>query len=194
MIKTKNQVVSIKRVDTDKHIVYGEVYAPNTMDTFKEFMLPEDIEKMAHRFMQLELSETIDTNHDNEVNGSFPVESFIARRGDPDFAEGAWVMGVKVTDGHLWRQVKNGEINGFSFQALVHPVEMVVKIDVIRDHVGSTEEAGIDPHEHLFFAQVDENGRVVRGSTSVVNGHSHDVTSATKTGRAGGHSHRFFLG
>jgi hypothetical protein len=66
------QWVPIKKTDGEKQIVYGEVYAPYILDTYGEFMTPEDIEVMAHRFMQLDLSKVIDTQHDNQPNGSFP--------------------------------------------------------------------------------------------------------------------------
>ena len=191
------RTVRIKKIDADRRIVFGEVYAPDTLDTYKEFMTAEDIETMAHRFMRLELGQTIDTNHDNEPNGSYPVESFIARKGDPDFTEGAWVLGVKVPDPVIWHKVKRGELNGFSFQALVQPVMVTVERFLVRDHVGQTEPPNDDPegHTHLFFVQLDENGRIVQGFTSVVEGHDHRIRRGTSTEPGGEdkHSHRFFL-
>ena len=61
----------------------------------------------------------MDTEHNHQVSGATIVESFIARKGDPDFAEGAWVLGVRMTDGELWERVKSGELNGFSVDAVV---------------------------------------------------------------------------
>ncbi|MGH8562760.1 MAG: XkdF-like putative serine protease domain-containing protein [Gammaproteobacteria bacterium] len=40
--------VRIKRVDEAKRIVFGEVYTPNLLDTYSDFMSAEDIELMAH--------------------------------------------------------------------------------------------------------------------------------------------------
>ncbi len=188
-------VARVRRIDEAKRVVYGEVYPPMVMDTYGEFMLPDDVETMCHRFAQLTLSETIDTNHDNEPNGSFPVESFICRAGDPDFLEGTWVIGIKVPDDHIWAQVMRNELNGFSFEALVKPVEVVAKVDVLRDHVGQTEPGGANEHTHMFFLQLNEFGRVMFGSTSVVDAHDHSITSASRTGPGGDdrHTHRFFL-
>lgn len=84
-------------------------------------MTAEDIKKLAHRALKLDLAVIIDTQHDNVPNGSYPVESFIARSGDPDYTEGAWVMGVKVPDDATWEKVLKGELNGFSFEAMVTP-------------------------------------------------------------------------
>lgn len=186
------QWVPIRKTDEEKQIVYGEVYAPYVLDTYGEFMTPEDIELMAHRFMKLDLSKVIDTQHDNQPNGSYPVESFVAREGDPDYTPGAWVLGVHIPDPELWQSVKTGMLNGFSFQSLVKPTSVDVEIDVIRDFVGETELS--EDHHHTFFVELDEIGNVVGGRTSkAADGHYHEIKWASVTGRSNGHSHRFFL-
>lgn len=189
----RTRVVAIKRLDEDRRLVFGEVYAPDVLDTYGEYMTAEDIELMAHRFMKLDLENVIDTNHDNVPNGSYPVESFIARADDPHFTEGAWVLGVKVPDDLVWASVKGGELNGFSFQSMVKPVEHRVKLSIIRDHVGITEGGGADTHFHTFFVQVDDTGRVVFGQTSFDHGHSHRIRRASVTETVNTHNHRFFL-
>jgi hypothetical protein len=187
-----HQWVTAKRFDNEKQIVYGEVYAPNQLDTFGEFMTAEDIEVMAHRFMQLDMRTVIDTQHDNIPNGAYPVESFIARENDEDYTPGAWVLGVKVPDQHLWQAVKKGELNGFSFQSLVKPTSVEVQYTSIRDHVGQTEQQ--DDHYHVFFAELDEIGNVTGGRTSkAADGHFHEISRASTTDWSAGHSHRFFL-
>lgn len=184
--------VRIKQVDQEKQIVYGEVYAPGMLDTYGEFMTADDIETMAHRFMQLDLRAAIDTQHDNIPNGAYPVESFIARENDPDYTEGSWVMGVKIPDQQLWQRVKSGELNGFSFQSLVRPAEVEVDYEVTRDHVGKTESQ--DDHTHAYYVELDEVGNVVRGITSrAADGHFHEIERASTTEAEHGHSHRFFL-
>ena len=189
---TNTQWVTIKKTDDEKQIVYGEVYAPWVLDTYGEFMTPEDIETMAHRFMRLDLTNVIDTQHDNQPNGSFPVESFVAREGDPDYTPGAWVLGVKVPDDTLWHAVKSGQLNGFSFQCLVKPTSVDVEIDAIRDFVGETEAN--EDHSHTFFVELDDIGNVVSGRTSAAaDGHTHDISRASTTDRTYGHIHRFFL-
>lgn len=187
----RTRTVTIQRADTEQQIVYGEVYAPYRLDSYSEFMLPHDIELMAHRFMRLDLSGVIDTQHDNVANGSYPIESFIARKGDPDYTEGAWVIGVKITDDAMWQRVKSGELNGFSFQAMVYPAVMDVEVAIQRDHVGVTEAH--EGHTHTFVVQLDETGALVGGHTSVTNGHSHTVRRGTATDEADAHAHRYFL-
>lgn len=182
---------TIRRIDSDKQVVVGVVYEPDVLDTYTEFMTSSDIELMAHRFMQLDLSKSIDTQHDNVPNGCYPVESFIARAGDPDYPEGAWVLGVKVADPILWHRVKSGQINGFSFQCMVQPREYDVTYEAIRDHVGRVEKS--EDHTHEYFVQVDEKGMVVGGVTSVAKDHFHLIRRASHTEDGANHSHRYFL-
>ena len=194
MTEARTMTAMIRRTDADRRIVYAEVYAPNTLDTYGEFMLPEHVEEMAHKFMSLDLANVIDTNHDNVPNGSYPIESFIARAGDTDYTEGSWVLGVKIPTEEIWDAVIRGDLNGFSFEAMVNLVEYDVEVSVIRDHIGSTQSVkGVD-HEHLFFVQVDDKGRVIKGSTSPgPDGHVHMISHATMTNKTLGHSHRFDL-
>jgi len=194
----RTEIVKIKKIDEERRLIFGEVYAPNRLDTYGEFMTADDIELMAHRFARLDLGEVIDTNHDNIPNGSFPVESFVARAGDPDFVEGAWVLGVKVPDDHIWAQIKKGELNGFSFEAMVQPQDVTIRFKQQRDLVGEAEDT--HGHTHMFFVQVNEAGRVEKGRTSQEVGpdgafHDHNISRATITDRGGNdrHVHRFFL-
>lgn len=188
----KTTLTRILRSDDERQIVYGEVYAPNRLDTHGEMMLAEDIELMAHRFMRLDLSKTIDRRHDNVPVDAYPVESFIAREGDPIFTPGAWVLGVKIEDPEVWAEIKSGKLNGFSFQSLVKVAEVEVEVEVVRDHVGKTEEA--EGHDHYYFVQCDENGTVIAGRTSkAADGHWHEITRSSVTKQTDGHSHRYFI-
>lgn len=189
-VKTSG-ITKIKKLDDEKQIVYGEVYAPYEIDAHGEMMTPDDIELMAHRFMERSLDGRIDTMHDNSPNGSKPVESFIARKGDLDYSEGAWVLGVKIIDDEVWDKIKKGEINGFSLEAMVMKKEVEVEYEVFSHNVGYTEDT--NGHSHVFFIELDENGKVVSGRTSKVDGHFHEIKRASATTENSGHSHRFFL-
>lgn len=103
-----------KSASSEKQIAFGEVYVPNEPDTHGDFMTAANIERMAADFLASGRGANIDTEHNEVMNGSVVVESFIARKGDPDFTPGAWVLGVHIPDVALWQAVKSGEITGFS--------------------------------------------------------------------------------
>ena len=108
------RTVPIVKVDAEKRIVLGVVYEPNTRDTDGNFMTAAEIEKMAYGFLENMRNTNIDRNHDDKPDYGVVVESFIARKGDPDFPEGAWVLGTHVIDDETWEAIKSGEITGYS--------------------------------------------------------------------------------
>lgn len=196
MADTKSSfTVKIKRVSSDdERYVEGVVYAPNEIDTWGEFMDAEGVQTLAYRFMQnVALAASIDTGHDNNPNGSTPVQSFVAVKDDPrGYPEGAWVLGVKVLNDDVWAKVKKGDISGFSFEAYVTKVPAVVTIEYYPQIVGFTEES--NGHKHYFVVDLDDHGRVIRGWTSMDDGHTHAIVAGTATEVAeDGHSHRYFL-
>lgn len=189
-------MLRIRKIDEHQQIVEGEVYSPGSIDTHGDTMTAEEIAKMAHRFLQnVSLSKSIDAMHDNVPKDAYPVESFIARAGDPDYTAGAWVLAVKVVDPILWQAVKSGEINGYSFEAYVTKTNTVVMVETVPLSLGVTEPDPEDGHVHYFAVKIDDEGKVVDGNTSTTNGHSHQVLRGTATqpalspdGRI--HSHR----
>lgn len=195
-MKTNNETgalqFAISKVDETRRIVFGVVYQPNKMDAYGWFMEPDEVEKMAHRFMQLSLSSVIDTNHDNVPNGSYPVQSFIARENDPDYEVGSWVLGVKIRDEGTWHAISSGQLNAFSMEIMVKKTPAVVKYELVQTQVGETET--YDEHTHYFITQIDDNGRVVGGKTSVNAGHYHEIKLNSVTEDNSGHSHRYFIG
>ncbi len=182
--------VSISKVDADKQLAYGAVYMPMIPDSQGDFMTVEEIEKMAHRFMKDGLLRGIDTQHDLSDNGSIVVESFIVRKGDPDFIEGSWVAAVWVPD-DIWPLVKSGELGGFSMYGKGERIPTMITIEVPDDGIlkGMTEE--MDDHDHRYVLRFDDEGNFLGGETSMVDGHSHTITKGTVTEEEDGHRHRF---
>lgn len=170
-------------------IVYGEVYPPDRMDAQGEFMRADEIRKMAHEFVRSKMTDQIDVMHDNTLVPCHIVESFIARKGDPDFLEGSWVIGMHIPDAGLWDRVLKGEINGFSMEAMVSRIPVDCEVDVPNSISGSTSKS--EGHTHTFAVKYDDNGKFMGGETSVTNGHSHAILAGTHTERTEGHSHRF---
>lgn len=111
-----NQYIShsiiIKKKDEMKRLVYGIVYTPDKADYHKHFATKEEIEKTAHAFLLN--ARRIDRQHDFIKGSGGVVESFLARKGDPDFPEGAWVIVTKVFSDKVWEQVLAGVIKGYS--------------------------------------------------------------------------------
>lgn len=184
-------LVAVKS-DDEQRVVLAEVYAPNDLDTQGDFMLPEDVRELAYAFLPALIRRGdlgIDVWHDERTGRAEIVESFIARKGDPDFVEGAWVLGVRVLDSGLWRAIKAGEYLGYSMQAVVLREPTEIEIEVDDEYRGETHPA--DGHTHDFQVTLDEHGRVIEGKTGMSQGHFHSIKRSGITETADGHVHRF---
>jgi hypothetical protein len=187
---TDSKGQTIKKADPDKRLVWGEVYAPNRPDVDGEYMTGEDVITLAHAFMRNLLQKSVDVQHDNKlVPGCTIVESFIARDNDPDFIPGSWVICAHVDDDKVWDQIKRGELNGFSVEALVVKEEGNVSVEIPDVVTGRTTVA--QDHAHQFNLTFGPDGKLRGGTTDLVNGHTHRITGGTITEEAAGHRHRF---
>jgi hypothetical protein len=198
--KSVTRNVRVAKVDEEKRLVFGEVFAPFVPDTQGDFMTDKEIEKMAHDFLRARRQKRVDQDHDNEEAGAVVVESFIVREGDPDFPiPGAWVVGTHIPKDEVWKRVKDGELNGFSMEAVVTKKVREVTIE-LEEELNITTEPGPDEHTHEAILRFDDNGNFLGGHTNEVDEHWHDINQNTVTGieiptnpkkKSDGHRHRY---
>lgn len=189
------KLTPILKVEADLRLVYGEVYVPGFPDSQNEFMTTEEVRKMAHRFAMVEKLGEIDVMHDNKSYRAYVVESFIARKGDPDFIEGAWVAGVFIEDVDLWDRIKKGELNGFSLEGMALRTDDQVELDIEAPTVVVCEtlKSEESTHTHNIRLSLSEDGAITGGETDFVDGHRHVIKRGTITEEAGDplHRHKF---
>lgn len=193
-MSTDTHVARIVRSDSREweQVVFAEVLVPGVVNSYGDFHTKESVAQFAYEFARQGYG--IDINHDGvDVAGTvcYVVESFIARPGDPDFIEGSWVVGVKVTDKATWERILSGELNGFSYQALVEMTPVTVAAERGRQIAGVTEPHPEDGHTHTFVLLLDEFNNPMAGGTSETAGHAHKIVSHTTTEVAQGHNHRY---
>lgn len=175
-----------------EQVVFAEVVLPGIPNVYGDISTAEEVKQFAYEYARQGYG--IDVGHD-KVNvrnqQAFVCESFIARDDDPDFVAGAWVVGMKILDGDLWQQILAGEINGYSYMALVSmlPVEILGPSE--RQVAGTTEPDPADGHTHDYALIVDVLNHPMVGATSETNGHSHRISVHTVTDVAEGHNHRY---
>lgn len=175
-----------------EQVVFAEVLVPDVVNSYGDVYTREAIVEFAYEFARQGYG--LDIDHDNvDVTGTkyYVAESFIARDGDPDFIDGSWVVGVKVTDSELWQRILDGEINGFSFEAEVSMQPVTFLAQDQRIVVGRTEPHPVDGHTHTYTLVVDALNRPFQGGTSEDAGHSHRILSHTVTEVSEGHNHRY---
>ncbi|QNJ59173.1 hypothetical protein [Vibrio phage vB_ValS_PJ32] len=178
----------VTKTDDELRVLYAEAYAPVVIpDADGDVMTAEEIRALAYRWMIRGDMSRVDTQHDREKNGSYVVESFIARENDPDFIPGAWVVAIHVPDIDLWDQVKAGDFQGLSLDFVFEYEFVEYEIAIPETVEGMTKEN--EGHAHKFYARFDDDGRFIGGYTDVVNGHMHYMMRGTATEPAQGHTH-----
>lgn len=191
LVRDSNKV-PFKKTDDELQVVWGEVYAPGFPDSQGDFMTAEGIRQMAWNFMKKQALHKVDVQHCQQESGSYIVESFIAREGDPVFIPGSWVVGVKIPDPEIWGLVKSGELNGFSLDGFGIRRKTTLEIEMPEVLKGETDM--VDDHTHGFSVRFGENGEFLGGETlPSLDGHMHAIVKGTVTEPAGAtpHTHRF---
>lgn len=177
--KQWEQVVAAEVLIPDIPNCYGDVY---TREAIKEFCYQFAIQGYG-----------IDLQHDNnDVTGKVVVvESFIARPGDPEFIEGSWVVAMKILDPEIWQQVLDGDINGYSYEALVGMLP--IELDNLRNRTvtGETAPDLFDGHTHTYTVVVNALNQPISGGTGITDGHSHTISTHTYTDFTDAHRHHY---
>lgn len=128
-----NISIDIKKSDDEKGIVYGIVYAPNSVDTDDEYTTADEILKAAYGFMKSQHTTNIDKDHSFNNEKAFVAESWIIKANDsifPDEPIGSWAVAIKLEDEELKKGVKDGEIAGISMAGKAEKVdEDITKAD-----------------------------------------------------------------
>ncbi|NCC44919.1 MAG: hypothetical protein EOM18_15375 [Clostridia bacterium] len=153
----------------------------------------DDVQKSCWNFLALRKEKNIDIQHDWQESGCYVVESYMTEKGDPNFPEHAWIMAVKCTD-EIFDKVVKGELNGFSFGGYSTKYTQRVLLEVAKQIMGETEDNlnkdVIPAHKHNFIIWYNNDGRIEKGITDTVEGHSHTITMGTATDVSVSHSHR----
>ena len=182
---------SYVQLNTTRRLLYGVVFEPNRMTSHGHYIDQDELVNMAHTFMQTQdVNKVVDIHHLKMPVGASVVESFIARKNDPDFPAGAWVLGIKIHDNDLWQRVLDGEIKAFSATVL-HTLD-VNDVDVFRYAVQTGRTSDTDNHSHVYWLEVDPETGEKRGVTDVVDGHYHVVSYESTTNAdsaTGRHTH-----
>lgn len=120
----EERYVPIVKVDKKKHIVYGVVLEPEVWDAQKDIVSKEEIEAAAHEF--LAFYRKIDLRHHHVAKSCYPVESYIAPQdfvlGSEKVKEGSWILGSKVTDPKIWKDIEDGLLTGYSIVGMARRV------------------------------------------------------------------------
>jgi len=121
-IKDNRSVSLLKNsMDNEKRLVYGVVIEPKLIDTDNDWTDEKEIENACHMFMKYFQESGID--HEFVVEkGLKIVENYIAQSNfninGVVIKKGSWIMVHYVENDEIWERIKNGDLNGYSFEGL----------------------------------------------------------------------------
>ena len=105
------------KIDDERRIVTGIVVEPMVRDTYDDWMVSEEIERAAFGFM--EESQRLKVMHSQAAQQCHLVESWVTKEdgaiNDTYISKGTWMVSVHVVDDEIWKDIKEGRLNGFSF-------------------------------------------------------------------------------
>jgi hypothetical protein len=127
----KGKMSKVMFANDEKRIVIGPAMIPDLKIFRKDskgnpyyvFFSSETIKMIAEKYMKNKYIDNNDTNHDGEAaKDVYVIESWIKDSendkstdyGYGDLPVGTWFVSMKVKNDEVWRQVKEGKLNGFS--------------------------------------------------------------------------------
>lgn len=126
------------KTDEEKMEITGAAIVPNKMiirkspptiekpngEFYYVFFSEETTRKLAERFMKSKLLDSSNIEHSNVDANAYVKESWIVE--DPifdkstamglEYPKGTWVVTMKVNDPKVWKDIKNGKLNGYSIE------------------------------------------------------------------------------
>jgi len=112
--------MQIFKINNEMQICYSIVLEPETVDFQGDIISAESVQEGAHDFLQKYLWGEANMNlmHKKNVDSVKIIESFIAPVSfdweGKSILKGSWIMGIKVFDTDLWKNIKDGKLSGFS--------------------------------------------------------------------------------
>jgi hypothetical protein len=158
---SKQENIQLAEVDAKEFTLLGVALIPDKLvyrnQGGREFNLvfpKETIQQTAHNFIQMGYQGNSSLEHETSIDGVSIVESWIVK--DPkndtanaygldseDIKEGSWVVKMKCDNKDIYNKALNGEIKGFSIDALL-------SLELIKT------ETKMSKNESIFFTKIKE--------------------------------------
>ncbi|MFN4182650.1 MAG: phage major capsid protein, partial [bacterium] len=118
----KKKYSAVHKRETGSRTIYGVVAEPEVPDLQGDVLSSAQVEELAHSFLaSLQKGNVmLKYMHQHPIPESkaFFVESYLlpstGNYFGQDVVAGSWIVGVKIRDEALWREIEDGKITGFS--------------------------------------------------------------------------------
>lgn len=139
---SKEKPLQILLEKEDKHIIVGCALVPDKpiyrRDGDEEFYIQfsaETIEKLAHNYLANDRVYSFSTDHKDVADDVYIIETWLKTSENDkskdyglDAPIGSWMVMAKVENEEIWKRIREGELQGFSIEAVVDLKEINNKI------------------------------------------------------------------
>lgn len=165
------QKIDLTLANEDKRLLLGAALIPNKRiyrnidgNEFYITFSEETIEKLAHSFFKKGFQNNSSLEHETKLIGMSVVEGWTVKDPNNDksnafgktYEKGTWVTMMKVDNDEVWQKAKNGEIKGFSVDALIGLQEINLKSDIKMSETNSIVDAIKEGFKAVFSAKQEE--------------------------------------
>ena len=145
---SKDKFLSLAKVDEEKRMLVGVALIPEkqiprfdeTEGEYLVFFSKETIEKAQELFMNGLKNNNATVEHEKDIDGVSVIETWIKEDkndksnlyGFSDIPIGSWFVKMKVYNDEVWKQVKDGDLRGYSIEGFfVDKVIEMQKNDIL---------------------------------------------------------------
>jgi arsenate reductase-like glutaredoxin family protein len=164
--------VQFSAIDTDKRLLLGACLIPDKKiyrnvdgEEFYITMSEQTIEKLAHAFLKNGNQGNSSLDHEVKLENMSVVETWIVQDPNKDksnlygktYEKGTWVAMMKVDNEDVWQLAKQGDIRGFSIEALLGMTEINYKQETMnKEDLKSFKDELIDSVKTIFNSDKEE--------------------------------------
>ena len=162
-IALKNQEFKLAEIDKEKRILMGAALIPNKPiyrqsgeSEYYIYFSKNTVRKASELFFIKGNQNNATLEHQLELKGLTAVESWIveseqdkSRMYDLNVPIGTWMVSMKVNNDDVWKQVKAGEIKGFSIEGFFAD-KLQRPNEPVKDDLEMEAQAKIDKLKDLF--------------------------------------------
>jgi len=152
LVMFSDELKAMEFQDDEKQVIYSVAMRPNMLIPRKEingepamvFYTEDTVRDLQQNFFKNNSHNGATVNHDKNVRQDmYCFESWIVEDPEKDKAtalgldvkKGDWVLGQKIDNPEVWKDIKDKKLNGFSIEAYLEPVLTNEEIEMKQEDI-----------------------------------------------------------
>lgn len=160
LVMFDDELKTMEFQDDEKQVIYSVAMRPNMLIPRKDingepamvFYSEDTVNDLQQNFFKNNSHNGATVNHDKKLRKDmYCFESWIVQDPEKDKAtllgldvkKGDWVLGQKIDNPEVWKDIKEGKLTGFSIEAYLEPVLTTKEIEMTQEEIDARIKAVI---------------------------------------------------